>query len=141
MVSEGRSYSAVAETALEQRPSGKGGSDPVHSSQSQQGTNSSLSGSSSQDSHIVHTSDMDSMNPKGGWTSQEESGLSLSGENSYLEKGPLSTAPEEGSQGPLSTALEEGSQESLNQATVEDEEGEGQEMEGEDRLQDTIQVC
>lgn len=136
MVTEGHSYSAVAEHALEPRPPGKGGSDPAsgNSSHSQPGTNSSLSGNSSQEMHTVHTTDMDSMNPKGGWTSQESSGLSLSGDNSYLEKGPLSAAAlEEGSQ-------EEGSQESLGQATMEEDEGEGEEMKVEDRLQETIQV-
>lgn len=89
MVTEGRSYSAVAENALELRLPGKGSdSASANSSHSQMGTNSSslseTDGSSSQEFHAVHSADMDSTNPKGGWTSQDEC---LSGENSYLEKG------------------------------------------------------
>lgn len=126
MVTEGHSYSAVAESALELRLPGKG-SDSASANSSHLGTNSSLSQTSSQELHAVQSTDMDSMNPKGGWPSQDESGgLSLSGENSYLEKEPLSAA------------MEEGSQESLG---PEDEEGQGQEMGGEDTLEETIQVC
>ena len=130
MVTEGHSYSAVAESTLELRLPGKGAdSANANSSHSHLGTNSSLSQTSSQELHTVQGTDMDSMNPKGGWPSQEESGLSLSGgENSYLEKGQVSAT------------LEEGSQESLG---PEDEEREGQEGQEEVDLvgEETVQVC
>lgn len=119
MVTEGHSYSAVAENSLELRLAAAKGSDST-SSQSQVGSSlSETDGSSSQEFHQVHTLDVD--NPRGAWTSQsqEEPGLSLSGENSFVEKGP-----------PLCGALEEGSQESLGQATVEEEEGKEEEEEG-----------
>lgn len=128
MVTEGHSYSAVAESASELRLPGKGSdSAGINSSHSHLGTNSSsLSQTSSQELHAVQGTDMDSANPKRGWSSQEESGLlSLSGENSYLEKGQVSAT------------LEEGSQESLG---PEEEEREGQQM---DLVveEGTVQVC
>lgn len=120
-----QSYSAVVNTPeLRQgASSGSAGSSKVpssdytgtNSSQSQGGTNSALSqtdGSSSQEYHQVHSADMDSMNVRGGWTSQEESALSLSEENSGWP--------------PVCEVLDECSQESAGQevpAGVEQEVG------------------
>lgn len=75
----GQSYSAVVNTP-DVRQSVKSDYASTNSSGGTQ-----TDGSSSQEFHQVHSADMDSLNVRGGWTSQEES--TLSDENSSMEKG------------------------------------------------------
>lgn len=106
-LTERHSYSAAVNTPELRLAAAAKASDLASTNSSSQsqggGTNSSLSqtyGSSSQEFHQVHSADMDSMNTRSGWTSQE-SALGLSEENSFVEKC---------------------SQESAGQATLDEEE-------------------
>ena len=127
MVTEGQSYSSVAESNTESKLAAKG-SDSHGTNSSQGGTSSSLSqtdGGSSQECQLTPSADMDCMNARGG--ASQEYAVSLSGEANSVEK---------------NSVLEEGSQESLGQTVAEEEEeeeeggggGGGQEREEEDEV-------